>query len=314
MTRSNPTKNLHTSVLIEPILTFTQKQGAVFEGTFGGGGYTAKFLDQNHKVFSCDADPSAVQKGQEKFEKEIQGKQLILKQGHFIDRLQDFDNNFFDYIVCDLGYSSNQLEFSGRGFSYQKGEEDLDLRYDFDNDTPAWQKIYELGEAYDLQKIIYTYSGESFSKMISIAIFELALETKKTRGQVPLKVSEVTTAIETVLPQKVRHKSKQILSRVWQALRIWTNGELQELEEFLPVSLDKLKADGKLIIVSFHSLEDKLITKFMRQASKPINTDDFGNKEQHYKLLTKHPIEPTEQEVKANVRSRSGKLRVLEKI
>jgi 16S rRNA (cytosine1402-N4)-methyltransferase len=314
MPEAKPVSNQHISVLIEPILDFTHKKGVVFEGTLGGGGYTSKLLAQNHIIYSCDADYDAINTGNQNFQSAISSGQLHLLQGHFIDKIEEFENSYFDYIILDLGYSSNQLEFSQRGFSYQKGDQDLDLRYDYLNDEPAWQKIYDLEEAYQLQKIIYNFSGESFSKIISIAIFELALETKKSQGQIPLKVSEIVYAVESVLPPKIRHKSKQILSRVWQALRIWTNGELEELEQFLPISLDKLNTGGKLIIVSFHSLEDKLITKFMRQASKPVEIDDFGNKAQYFKLLTKHPIEPTEQEVQANIRSRSGKLRILERL
>ncbi len=302
-------QNQHIPVLITEIvkiirekLDFTKKL-IIFDGTFGGGGYSQVFLRNKWMVFACDLDLSVIEKCN------LNALQnLTLQHSNFADYIETFDDGFFDVIVLDLGFSSNQLATSQRGFSYLSHKDIFDLRYDQTQGQSVWQKIRGLKTPFELQKIIYTYSGERLSKKIAQNLFNLA----KKRDSVI--VGEIVESILEIIPQKFFHQTNSILSRVWQALRVWTNDEFDSLERFLKVAPNKIKVGGLIMIVSFNSLEDKLVTKFMRQISKPVEIDNFGNKIQNFKLLTKKPIKPTPQEIKENIRSRSAMLRILQKI
>lgn len=219
-------------------------------------------------------------------------------------------------------------------------EEVLDLRFDPRIGMSASQKI-RLISPRDLARVIYNYSGEELSRKIADKIFERLLEKDKTIAKdknLPQKdikkseeyspsskpkqqkteekqitVSEFRAWVEESIPARYKKNTNKILSRVWQALRIWVNGEMENLALFLEAAPQKLKNGGRLIIVDFHSLEDKLITKHFRDLSKPY-TDDFGNQSWNYKLLTRRPIAPSEQEIQENPASRSASLRVLERV
>jgi|688.fasta_scaffold81828_3 16S rRNA (cytosine1402-N4)-methyltransferase len=308
-------QNQHIPVLLDPILEFLQNQGYknrknIFDGTFGGGSYSKAFLDLNFKVFACDRDQQVIDLAQTNFKESFKNQNLHLSQASYNHFIDSFEDGFFEAIVLDLGFSSNQLAFSERGFSYQNISEPLDLRYDISLGKPCFLKLKQLKTAFDLQKIIYNYSGEQLSKRLATGIFEQYILSDKN----DLSVGEVVEILVSSIPVKLRYKQKGILSRVWQSLRIWTNDELLELEEFLPKASQKLSQNGILIIVSFHSLEDKIVTKFMRNLSRPEEIDTYGNKIQKYKLLTPKVVVPTELEIQQNPRSRSGLLRVMQKI
>jgi 16S rRNA (cytosine1402-N4)-methyltransferase len=313
-------QNIHTPVLIDRIITELENiwqtkiwdNKVFFDATFGGGGYTKKFLDKKAKVFACDKDHLAYEAGLKNFSKSIKFGKLNLVESDFLKFINTFDYSYFDLIVLDLGFSSNQLEFSGRGFSFLKEEDELDLRYNLDNPINCWQKIKKLRKPEELKKIIYSNSGEFFSSRIADCIY------KTIRSQ---KNSEITTvgSIIKALDKEILHtktakQRAQILARVWQALRIWVNKELEILDLFLDRAVPSLKTGGILAVVSFHSLEDKIITKKMRQLSKPKEIDEFGNTIKTFNLLTPKPILPSDKELESNNRSRSAKLRILQKI
>jgi|LakMenEpi03Aug12_release.lakeMendotaPanAssembly.Ray.scaffolds.fasta_scaffold19189_4 16S rRNA (cytosine1402-N4)-methyltransferase len=325
-------KNEHIPVLLDPIIEFLKKQNSqtpknIFDGTFGGGSYSKSFLDLGCDVFACDRDPQAIELAEQNFgyylnsdssdsehespnlEPNLTPK-LQLKKASYTDFIEDFEEDFFDGIVLDLGFSSNQLAFSGRGFSYQNTHEPLDLRYDTVSSKPCYTKLKQLKSPFELQKIIYTYSGEQLSKRLANAIFDEYIMSNRDS----LKVGEMSQILVDSIPAKLKHKQKGILSRVWQALRIWTNQELEELENFLPKAVQKLTKNGLLMVVSFHSLEDKIVTKFMRNLSKPRQVDDYGNTIQNFQILTPKATLPTELEIQQNPRSRSAMLRVIQKI
>ncbi len=308
-------ENKHKPVLIESLLIFLQSQNFnfkekfVFDGTFGGGGYTQKFLNLNSKIYACDWDKDAYEKGLAKFNQKIKENKLSLVNLNFKDYIKEFTNDFFDLIVLDLGFSSNQLEFSGRGFSYQKLEEPLDLRYSSKIHSPVWKKIKALKDSRDLARILFKYSGEKYSQKIAEDLYRL---TRAKKNQEKIYVKDLVKIIDKIIKdQKMRLHS---LSRIWQALRIWVNHEFENLESFLFQSIPRLKNNGYLVIVSFHSLEDKIVTKFMRAESRPKIIDEYGNKKHNFELLTKDAIVPQEEEVSLNPRSRSAKLRILKKL
>lgn len=359
-------ENRHSPVLLQAILSFFEtdlgdklrefrqknqqeenfEKYRVLDGTFGGGGYSLAFeqffnqliTKQGQKssnlqleIYACDLDIYALDLAKEKMWSCL----VELKQANFKNYIQNFSDNSLDFIVLDLGFSGNQLNFSNRGFSYQQEQEILDLRYcshlvenkltprqknreirqitqtNDENLQPCWQKLYNLKNSKELQKIIYSFSQEKLAYKIADSIFKKIQKQKLTMQ--PLKVGVIVQAILEAIPKQFIYKKNAILSRVWQALRIWTNGELENLQEFLNYAVSKLKSKGKLAIVSFHSLEDKIVTNFMRKLARPQSIDEYGNTICKYKLLTKKAIKPLQKEIEKNKSSRSARLRVLEK-
>jgi 16S rRNA (cytosine1402-N4)-methyltransferase len=306
-------QNTHTPVLISKILEYTQTPGLLADLTFGGGGYTKNFLAQGHKVLACDKDKQAFEYGKKSFSAQIETAQLKLFHQSFETFIINQKPQSFDYIVADLGFSSNQLEHSNRGFSYLKPNEDLDLRYNTDEGSPTWKAILKL-EPKDLGKKLFRSSGETLSARIANKIWEANQQRKRDEDKPLIQVKEFLEVIDQAIPKKLYHKRYGIYSRIWQGFRIMNNREFEVLEEMLSESLSRLKPGGKLIIVCFHSLEDKMVTKFMRQAAIPVDIDDYGNKETYYSLLTKKAVTPDESEITENPRSRSATLRLLEKL
>jgi len=301
--------NSHAPVLLDKIINIIQMNFqppndlVVFDGTFGGGGYTSRFLELGWQVFACDLDPLA-----KNYLPDGESSCFHFEQNNFADYIFTFPDSFFDVIVLDLGFSSNQLAYSQRGFSYFNSEEVLDLRYNPYMGLSAWEKIRSLPSSRDLQKILYQYSGEILSSRLADPLYNLA---KKYPN---LTVGQVVTELTKAIPKKWMRRKPAIFSRIWQALRIWVNDEFGSLEKFLNIAPSKLKPSGLLMIVCFHSLEDKLVTSFMRHMAKPQEIDEFGNKQQTFKLLTRKAITPEVVEISQNNRSRSAGLRVLQKL
>lgn len=311
---TQPIVNHHTPVLLDEVanfLNFPQTSGEVviFDGTFGGGGYSQKFLELGWQVFACDLDTQAIENFYKRSPELATNSKLKIENSNFADYLKSFSDDFFQAMVLDLGFSSNQLASSQRGFSFKNTDEILDLRFDDSGGQLAWEKLRSLSEPFEIQKIFYTYSGEPLSARLARATFELL---QKTEGS--LTVGQLTEVLTEAIPAKFKPQTNSILSRVWQALRIWTNDELQSLQKFLALAPSKLRPRGRLAIVSFHSLEDKLATKTFRQLSRPQPVDDFGNTKKNFDLLTPKGIKPAEEEIRTNPRSRSAVLRVLEKL
>jgi 16S rRNA (cytosine1402-N4)-methyltransferase len=304
--------NFHVPVLLSEVLFFLQKIGPgsnrVFDGTFGGGSYTRAFLQAGHQVWACDLDLEAYQNGLQSFKTELDQFNLHLVRQNFADYIQDFDADFFNYIVLDLGFSSNQLSYSGRGFSYKNLSESFDLRYNTDQGVSA-ATILKSKPVDKLGTIIYTYSGEKFARPISRSLGLL-----KSLDLEQITVEKVVHAVANGVPVQERRRLNEILSRVWQSFRIEVNQEFASLKQFLGVAGDKLKPGGMLAVVTFHSLEDKLVTSYFRDLARPVEVDSFGNKKQDFELLTKKAVRPSEAEVLANPRSRSAGLRVLKKL
>lgn len=297
----------------------TKTKLSIMDGTLGGLGYIdflnnlvqegAEFEHLELEFWGSDLDNLVIQRAQ-------RIDNLNSKQSNFADFVTDFEDEFFDGIVLDLGFSSNQLEFGGRGFSHQKLGETLDLRYDIETLESASEKLLKIKDSKYLSNILYSFSGEEFSSRIAVNIYNLVqiLNSKKAKKEkIELKVSQIVNCVCEAIPAQFLAKRNQILSRVWQSLRIWTNGEFESLEKFLKVAVKKLKVGGRLIIISFHSLEDKMVANFMRRIERPI-TDNFGKKTQNWKLLTKKSVKPENSEILQNPRSRSAILRVLKRL
>ncbi|MBI2327220.1 16S rRNA (cytosine(1402)-N(4))-methyltransferase RsmH [Candidatus Curtissbacteria bacterium] len=312
----------HTPVLLQEIVSFLNPKPGDFiiDATAGGGGHTFELLKRGAKVLAIDRDPEAIEYLKNQCQLSISqsetslvncqiGQNLFLVQGNFANVGQIAnDHRFNDVsgILFDLGISSHQIEKAERGFSYAS-EGPLDMRMD-----PGLSvKAYDIVNNFDkrrLYEIFKTYGQEKFSRTISEAICR-AREVKPitTTKELAQIIDEATgdTKGKYIRPSqwglKFASHGIGIKTRIFQALRIVVNSELLNLEEGLPQTVDLLKKGGRLVIVSFHSLEDGLVKRFFK-------------KERRLKVLTKKPVGPTFWEIENNPRSRSAKLRAAEKL
>lgn len=289
--------------------------------TLGGAGYTieiAKKVGEAGRVLAIDLDEMAIANAR-RLISGLKLNNIILANENFKDLPKiikkyfekEGQTNQFSGIVFDLGLSSAQLEDGNRGFSF-KLDAPLNMAFGSSAGNKTDEIINNWPEA-DLEKIIREYGEEKFAKNIARAIAIRRRETKiKTTG-------ELTEIIAGAVPKKYQNARIHPATRTFQALRIATNDELNNLREVLPTAVNLLASGGRLVIVSFHSLEDRIVKNFFRQEAKdclcPPNFPicQCGHKAS-LKILTKKVIKPGEKEIAGNPRSRSACLRVAEKI
>lgn len=300
----------HVPVLLKEAVKFLKpERGKVFiDATYGGGGHTSALLDKIGKqgrVLALDADDSAQPK---KFEN------LIFVAGNFRDIRRIAGENGFsqvDGIIFDLGFSSAELDDPSRGFSFLRGGP-LDMRFDRSRGVTAGQ-LLNTRSVDDLANIFKIYGEEKFAKRI-------AKEIVKSQEARPIKsTGELYELIKRALPSPVRHKADDSARRIFQALRIEVNSELDSLSEALPQAYELLKSGGRLVAISFHSLEDRIVKNFFKEYARgcvcpPEFPQCVCGKNSKMRILTAKPVIPSEEEMKANSRSKSAKLRCAEKI
>jgi 16S rRNA (cytosine1402-N4)-methyltransferase len=309
----------HIPVLLEEVLQFLDpKPGENFvDGTLGGGGYSRAILEKNQpggKVLAIDLDDEAIKNFQYPISN-IQDKLFIAVQGNFanLDKII-VNHKFFNIsgIVADIGLSSFQLDDSGRGISFQK-KEPLDMRFDQTSQEPDAKFILNNHSLQELTEIFRKYGEDKYSAKI-------AKEIVQERSKKPIHyTSELFEIIEQALPKPVKHKANDSARRIFQALRIAVNHELSNLESFLPKALDLLNPGGRLVVVSFHSLEDRIVKQFFQASAKGcICPLDFPQcicgKNAVAKILTKKPVTASTDELEENSRSKPAKLRALIKL
>lgn len=283
----------HHPVMVDEILSYLapEKLKTYVDCTFGQGGYSKKILENtNCNIIAIDRDKDALEHA--KLLKKKYPKNFIFCVNNFskLDQvLKKNDIKKIDGLIFDLGISNTQLNNPTRGFSFSNNGP-LDMRMDIENLDLTAQKIINEFDQHNLSDIFYYYGEEKNSRQIARKIIEFR------------KKKEISTTFELVeLIKKVNsYKKKHPATRVFQALRIFINDELNELDITLKKSLLFLKKNGKIITVAFHSLEDKVIKNF------------FSRNKGLLKILTKKPITPNENEVKINPRSRSARMRVAE--
>jgi 16S rRNA (cytosine1402-N4)-methyltransferase len=277
--------------------------GVYVDVTFGGGGHSKEILKRlgpNGKLFAFDQDEDALNNAlqDERFT-------LIHENFRFIKRFLRFHGvKQVDGILADLGVSSHQFDVPERGFS-TRFEADLDMRMSKRNDLDAYKVVNEYDEA-NLKRVFLDYGELKVAPALARTIVE-AREKKDIKTSEELK-----TVLAKYLPEKVKNK---VLAQIYQAIRIEVNQEMEVLKEFLEQSLEILKPEGRLSVISYHSLEDRLVKRFMKNGmfeGEP-ERDFFGNFSVPFKLVGKL-IVPTEEEIKINNRARSAKLRIAEKI
>lgn len=296
---------MHQTVLLkETIQNLNLKQGSiVIDGTLGAGGHTeeiCKSLSCNVKVLAFDLDNSAIDRSKKRL------NQTGCDVSYFNENFTEMDNvlkglNILDVdgIVLDLGFSSDQLEFSGRGFSFKKDEPiKMTLRDEKRENEFDAEDILNTWEEEDIANVLYGYGEERFARRIAKEIVE-------AREISPIKTTkQLVDIILNAVPSFYRYGRIHPATKSFQALRIAVNNELGSVREVLPKSFALLKKGGRLAIITFHSLEDRIVKIFFKNLEK----EGLGT------LITKKPIVPSEEELKNNNRARSAKLRIIEKI
>ncbi|NVM02845.1 MAG: 16S rRNA (cytosine(1402)-N(4))-methyltransferase RsmH [Candidatus Helarchaeota archaeon] len=304
----------HNPVLVDKVgeLLIINKSGIYFDGTIGGGGHSQeilKNLKDKGKLIGVDIDSEAVEFAKNNL-RPFKNK-TIIKKGNYaniLEILKEEEIKKIDGIILDLGISSYQIDNPERGFSFI-ADSPLDMRMDSGLKKNASDIINNYPKT-ELIKIFKKYGEERYSRIISDYIV-------KKRGKKLIKTSfQLRNLIESIIPGKNKIKS---VSRIFQALRIEVNKELENLEIFLKNFAEALKSGGRIIIISYHSLEDRLVKKYFRQFEKgcicpPDIPTCICGKEKILKIINKKPIQPSKDEIKLNPRARSAKLRAAEKI
>ncbi len=307
----------HVSVLLEQCIEGLniKPNGTYFDGTLGGAGHSYEILKNsapNGKLFATDLDDYAISRAKDRL-KEFQGRFTLIKDNfkNFLNIKNEYSVEGFDGILLDLGVSSFQLDDRSRGFSYMAQEEALDMRMDKSNPLTAEIIVNEYSQE-KLKRIIADYGEERFTAKIVQNIIE---ERKINRITT---IKQLNDIIDKSIPAKFKkdgHPSK----RVFQALRIEVNAELDGLYEVVIDMARALKKGGRIAIITFHSLEDRIV----KRAFKDLECDCICDKslpvcvcgkKKEIEIITKHPIIASEQELEINGRAKSAKLRIAEKI
>jgi 16S rRNA (cytosine1402-N4)-methyltransferase len=303
----------HTPVLLNESIEnlITDKSGSYFEATIGFGGHSELILSQlnaDARFIGTDKDINAYEYCSKKFANDNRVKLFNASFTNIIDVANIEFIEKFDGIFADLGVSSFQLDNKESGFTFRE-DVPLDMRMNKTTGKPASYYINALSES-ELTSLFFKYGEEKNSRRIAKEIVNERVKNKiKTSG-------ELKAIIEKFTPERFLTKT---LSRIFQALRIFVNNELDELEDFLEKALSLLDKNGRLAIITFHSLEDRIVKEFFKNKVKtcicppeyPVCVCDV---KPEIKIITRKPIIPSAEEIKLNKRSRSAKLRVAEKL
>lgn len=311
---------MHKSVLLnEAIEGLNLKDGAtLLDGTFGGGGHSAEIAKRykNMTIIALDQDANALERAKEKFKNTDMKISFVNDNFRNLDKVLEGEGiSEVDGVLLDLGLSSDQLENSGRGFSFLKQEplimqmkaHTLNIRKEnprlenvlenTSEDLTAYEVVNTWAEE-SLADVIYGYGEERFSRRIAKGIVEA--RKKKKIGT----TTELVEIIESAVPAAYRRGRLHFATRTFQALRIAVNDELGALQEGLQKGFDALRGNGRMAVITFHSLEDRAVKRFYKEKEKV----GLG------KIINKKVILAGEEELKSNPRARSAKLRIIEKI
>lgn len=307
----------HITVLLKETVDglHIQPDGTYVDCTLGGGGHSSYLLSQlseNGRLIAFDQDETAIRNAQEKFAS--YGDRFIAVRSNFRyvkEVLADLGIEQVDGVLFDLGVSSPQLDTPERGFSYHH-DAPLDMRMDQDAPLTAYEVVNEW--PYEkLVKIFFQYGEEKFSKQIVRKI-------EAARAAKPIETTgELVELIKEGIPAPARRTGGHPAKRVFQAIRIAVNDELQAFEEAVEAAIEVTKPGGRISVITFHSLEDRICKTVFKTHSTlpqlppglPIIPDEYKPK---LKLITRKPLLPTEDELEENNRARSAKLRIAEKL
>ncbi|HIT86915.1 MAG TPA: 16S rRNA (cytosine(1402)-N(4))-methyltransferase RsmH [Candidatus Coprocola pullicola] len=306
----------HVSVLLEECIENLQiKQDGIYvDGTMGGGGHSLAICKRltTGRLIAIDQDLYAHQAAKKRLKDHLQKVTFVHDNfGNIKEILQSLNITAVDGILLDIGVSSHQLDESKRGFSYQQ-DAPLDMRMDSTSKFCAYDVVNTYSEE-RLNKIIFEYGEERWAKRIAKFIVE-------QRKQKPIETTaELVDCIKKAVPKGARKDGPHPAKRTFQAIRIEVNQELEMLEKVIFEAVELLKPKGRLCIITFHSLEDRIVKNAFRLQENPCTCPkEFPvcvcGKKPKAKVITRKPIVPSQQEQQQNHRCRSAKLRVLEGI
>lgn len=308
----------HVTVLLNEAVDGLQVDpaGTYVDATLGGGGHSSKILARlkTGHLYAFDQDEEAIVYNQKHLKAELDNHRLTLIHDNFRNLTKALQENGvaeINGIVYDLGVSSPQFDDASRGFSYRFNAR-LDMRMDQDNPVDAWKVVNEW--PYEkLVRIFYRYGEERFSKQIARLIEE------RRKSHSIDTTDDLVAVIKDAIPAAARRHGGHPAKKVFQAIRIAVNDELSALEDSLEQAVDLLGVGGRICVITFQSLEDRLVKTMFREKTSlpelppnlPIIPEGIKPK---YKLITRKPIIPSENELEGNHRSHSAKLRIIERI
>ncbi len=304
----------HTPVLLAEVLSYLvhARRGVYVDGTLGGGGHAGAILEALESpgsLIGIDADDDALRYASARLAP--YGNRYIQRKGNFRDLgaiLRECRTGLVDGILLDLGVSSHQLDEPGRGFSFVS-DRPLDMRMDQSNSLTAEEVVNEYDEG-RLAEIIWNYGEERHARSIARAIVRTRQRKRLRTGK------ELSGVLEDIVSERFLTKT---LARVFQAIRIEVNTELESLRQGLVQSVELLKPGGRLVVISYHSLEDRIVKETFKAASATSDSHRSkflppANLNPKIKVLTKKFVGPGEPEIRMNPRARSAKLRAAEKL
>ena len=308
----------HVTVMLHETIDMldVKPDGVYVDATLGGAGHSeyllSKLSDKGH-LYAFDQDQNAIENAQKRLAPYIEkGMVTFIKDNfrHLKDRLHDLGVTEIDGICYDLGVSSPQLDQRERGFSYKK-DAPLDMRMNQEASLTAYEVVNRY-DYHDLVRIFFKYGEDKFSKQI-------ARKIEQAREQKPIETTtELAELIKSAKPAKELKKKGHPAKQIFQAIRIEVNDELGAADESIQQAMDLLAVDGRISVITFHSLEDRLTKQLFKEASTvevpkglPFIPDDLKPK---MELVSRKPILPSKEELEANNRSHSAKLRVARKI
>ncbi len=304
---------IHVPVLLKESMEYlvNKKEGSYFDGTLGFGGHFSHILNltgSKSRVVGTDKDIKAFNYCIKKFENDNRARiyNAPFTEIDIISKIEFIDK--FDGIFADLGVSSFQLDDKDSGFTYRE-DTVLDLRMDKSSGIPAYEVLNSLPEG-EIASILFNYGEEKKSRLIARRIVEFR-STEKI-----MRTGQLRGIIAKLVPPKFE---ADMLSRVFQALRIYVNNELEELKSFLASSVKRLGKGGRIVVISYHSLEDRIVKEFFKYENlecvcPPGTPICICGKERTLNIITRKPVTPSDEEIKINKRARSAKLRAAEKI
>lgn len=295
---------IHQPVFLNEILTLLNPQpGQSFiDATVNGGGHAEAILERiapDGRLLGIDADRDIIRAAEKKFEKSALRKNIVLvceNYTHIESVATQHGFQEVNGILFDLGFSSYHIDASGRGFSFLK-DEPLDMRYAISDKSPAAREIVNSWSEKEIEVILREYGDERFSRRIARAIVQYRAKKRIVTTQ------ELALIIARSIPRRLVSHAIHPATRTFQALRIAVNHELENIEKALPEALTLLRPQGTLAVISFHSLEDRIVKNIFRGAAQ----------KEAYMLQNEKPLIPSADEIRINPRARSARLRAIQK-
>ncbi len=306
----------HKPIMVEEVIEglMIKEDGIYVDGTLGGGGHSLEIVKKLNKgkLIGIDQDINAIDSAKDRLI-DYKNRTIIVHDNYLNieEILHKLNIEKVDGILLDLGVSSHQLDEGERGFSYHK-DAPLDMRMNRDESFTAWNVVNEYNEK-NLEKILWDYGEEKWATRIArFIVKERKVKTIDT-------TMELVTVVKKAVPKGARNEKQHPARKTFQGIRIEVNKELDIIKEVLPKMVRLLKVGGRICVIDFHSLEDRIVKEVFKELNKEcICPSDFPicvcDKEKEINIITRKPIIPNKKELENNPRARSAKLRIGERV